>query len=716
MAENLKIHKISYIEKEISIQPSVDLYEINGLNINTIKFLYRTPRSVFKLIPSGDYRLEKRDNKDYLHILNQDILQAEKIQIIKTYDFTASKYETQFNVDINLLTQRYNELVDMTKTLWLVNAQQGFIGDALGADLILPELDDKEMFIKIGDHYEGITLTDAELEIKKMIDSYVLDYKTELGNYNSIKLSELENKTQLGISSMSTQKDMALSTLSSTLQVHLNSMQAANANALNSISNAVNDANISIQNKENQIVSNATSTINLFTNNKKNEVINLITSHSNSEISEATSAIESFKEIKKGELEDFLDSEKNELENKLTTTINDYTSIKFTEIQTYISSTVPQTVSSLVYSDVKNIVINHLNDNVEKYRGLKGDKGDTGRGIISVTPTGVGSRVDINYTDSTSSSITIPTVKGDRGDRGEQGLKGDRGTGVTSIVALDTNRVQLNYGDGQSVVVNIPTVQGPQGQEGPQGIQGLGITSIVQEEGSPSRIKITYSNGNYTTFEIPTVKGDKGEKGERGADGYQGVDGVGIQEIIDDGDNLKITFTNSVEKLVPFPANEIPKVKSIFTGFEKGEFTFSTAEYVSGAGNSTVVKVKFKKPFDSIPTVVVNHSEPQNFFIYVYNITRESFDCHTNYYSDNRTYRYSAFTVGDLENLVSPTIGKDGRGIVGISEVGSTTTSKTYRITFTDNTTFDYTLSQGVEGPAGANGNSATLTIKRYTR
>lgn len=161
-----KLRKLSYIEKEIVINPSIDKYELNGINTDKAKFLYRDIYSTFREMNVGDYRIEKDSNTNYLKIINKEILNKEKIQVILTYDFVPSTYEVEFNVDINTLNNKYNELCTTTGHLWRIIEQQGMIGDSLETDLILPSLQDGQLFIRRGDHYEGISLTDAEEKLK----------------------------------------------------------------------------------------------------------------------------------------------------------------------------------------------------------------------------------------------------------------------------------------------------------------------------------------------------------------------------------------------------------------------------------------------------------------------------------------------------------------------------------------------------------------------
>ena len=165
--EGGKLRKISYIRKEIVIQPNVSTYEINGIVSSNMMFLYRAKQSTYIEMAKGDYRIEGDINNQTLRIVNNEILKHEKIQVVNSFDFKASIYETDFNVDINTLKNKYNELCQSTFNLWEIFRQQGIVGDSIGVDLIFPEIKHGEVFIRVDDHYEGISLTDAELKIKQ---------------------------------------------------------------------------------------------------------------------------------------------------------------------------------------------------------------------------------------------------------------------------------------------------------------------------------------------------------------------------------------------------------------------------------------------------------------------------------------------------------------------------------------------------------------------
>ena len=168
-----KLRKISKIVKEITIRPGQPIYDISGLDLGLCKFYYRLSQEQFQDLHSGDYTIHRSDNSQTIEIRNSVILStAEALQVCYQVDLTSSKYETDFNVDINRLASSYNQVVDDLHVLWEYVRDTGMISDDTAIDLILPQLNTDEIWVKTDDGYKGVSLTDAEGEIKKVIEKY----------------------------------------------------------------------------------------------------------------------------------------------------------------------------------------------------------------------------------------------------------------------------------------------------------------------------------------------------------------------------------------------------------------------------------------------------------------------------------------------------------------------------------------------------------------
>lgn len=168
-----KLRKISKIIKEISVVKSQKNYDISGLTISLCKFYYREPQKQFKDLPIGDYTIETSHNTQTLVINNATILdKAESIQVCYELDLTSSKYESDFEIDINRLASSYNEAVDDLHNLWGYIRNIGMVADDTTIDLILPQLDTNEVWVKTEDGYKGVPLDDVEQSVKEIIEKY----------------------------------------------------------------------------------------------------------------------------------------------------------------------------------------------------------------------------------------------------------------------------------------------------------------------------------------------------------------------------------------------------------------------------------------------------------------------------------------------------------------------------------------------------------------
>lgn len=198
-----KLRKISKIVKEISMQSSQSTYDISGLDLSLCKFYYRTPQKLFKDLPSGDYTINKSSNQQSLVIQNNAIISSgEAIQVCYEMDLSSSKYEVDFEVDINRLTTSYNELVEDVHTLWEYIRKTGMIADDTTIDLILPQLNNNEVWVKSEDGYKGVSLTDAEGAIKKVIEEYTKLMEERLKKYTEeVELPKIkdEGNTQVDL-------------------------------------------------------------------------------------------------------------------------------------------------------------------------------------------------------------------------------------------------------------------------------------------------------------------------------------------------------------------------------------------------------------------------------------------------------------------------------------------------------------------------------------
>ena len=177
--------------------------------------------------------------------------------------------------------------------------------------------------------------------------------------------------------------------------------------------------------------------------------------------------------------------------------------------------------------------------NMEQFRGEqgatgeKGDTGATGNGIASITTEKVdgGTKVIIQYTDSSMPNVEfiIPDgekgEQGDKGDKGDQGIKGDTGTGVSKVEIIE-DKLVITLSD--TTVINLGNIKGDKGNKGEQGEHGVSITAVTLTVDGD--LSMTFSSGE--TIPLGNIKGQ------------DGVDGVGIAEVYIEDGNLYVRKTN----------------------------------------------------------------------------------------------------------------------------------------------------------------------------
>lgn len=179
-----KQRKVVEIMAEITAIKGQTSYDVSGVKPEVARVCYRLPTENFKDLTSGDYTWTTTGSGYSLQINNEVVRNtAEAYQVYYVHDIQSSKYTTDFEVDINTLVTRYNEAVDDIHRLWLFTQKLAFVSDDTTIPIILPQLGEDEIWMRKGDGYVGVTLTDAEGMILDMINKYVTDKKQEISDH-----------------------------------------------------------------------------------------------------------------------------------------------------------------------------------------------------------------------------------------------------------------------------------------------------------------------------------------------------------------------------------------------------------------------------------------------------------------------------------------------------------------------------------------------------
>lgn len=129
---------------------------------------------------------------------------------------------------------------------------------------------------------------------------------------------------------------------------------------------------------------------------------------------------------------------------------------------------------------------------------IRGEKGDTGRGVQAITDDDADGVATVTYTDGTTAPLPLPI-----------GPVGPVGRGVTSITDDDADGVAtVLYTDGGQG--SLPLPPGPTGQTGQTGATGRGVTSIT-DTNLDGTATILYTDGG--TDPLPLPPGPKGDPG-----------------------------------------------------------------------------------------------------------------------------------------------------------------------------------------------------------
>lgn len=204
-----KLHKITKIMKETNAT-SDHRYNIDGIDTSIAKFMWREPTLLFRDLAPGDYRIEEIGNSRFV-VITSDPIKAvlETFQVAYVIDFTASTYETDYDVDINTLKNKYNQLVSDSQFLWDYVRNLGFVADESGFNVILPQLNTGEVWMKAEDGWKGFNVSDIESNItdfwnrfdtavKEAIDTITAARDQAVGQINSTGNTQNDRVTSTG--------------------------------------------------------------------------------------------------------------------------------------------------------------------------------------------------------------------------------------------------------------------------------------------------------------------------------------------------------------------------------------------------------------------------------------------------------------------------------------------------------------------------------------
>ena len=292
-------------------------------------------------------------------------------------------------------------------------------------------------------------------------------------------------------------------------------------------------------------------------------------------------------------------------------------------------------------SNGNNVYIITMTDNsTSEFTANKGDKGNTGVGIKSVAFKNTDSNGNNIYTITTTDNSTYDFIanKGPQGNKGDPftyadftpaqlaGLKGDTGVGITNVAFKETDSSGSN-------VYTITTSDGLTydfiANKGPQG-----------SKGDP----FTYADFTTSQLESLKVKGDQGDKGDTGV----GIKNISLKETTAEGDNVyTVTMTNNATYEIVTNKGSMGDKGDAFV---YSDFTPTQLAGLKGETGVGITNVTFKE----------TNSSGDN----VYTITTS--DGLTYDFIANKGSKGDPFTYDDLTESQIQELAKDISSFVGI--------------------------------------------------
>lgn len=233
-------------------------------------------------------------------------------------------------------------------------------------------------------------------------------------------------------------------------------------------------------------------------------------------------------------------------------------------------------------------------------------------------------------------------------------------------------------------------VQGPKGDKGDAGTNGVGIFNIVNN--GDGTMTIYLSDGrSYVTQNLKGDKGDKGDTGSAGPQGVQGEQGVGISSVTLNSDfTLTIEFDDESTYTTPVSIRGEKGEKG--EQGEQGEIGY-TGNGIAGiemSQNTGILEITLDDGTKFVsPISLIGPQGPQGI---------QGIQGIQGVKGDTGATGATGATGPRGEKGLT---GDAGRGIVSITKTATVGKVDTYTITYSDNTTSTYTVTNGQDGSSG---------------
>ncbi|MGL5057727.1 MAG: hypothetical protein ACRC6A_10230, partial [Fusobacteriaceae bacterium] len=116
------------------------------------------------------------------------------------YEFASlsSEYQVDFNVDINIVKDRYNELVKDVKEIFNYVKTNMITSDGLDVSIVLPQLDLGEVWMRTEEGYKGFNVSDIEANIASFREEFARITKEALDQVQAEGNKQTDIVTDIG--------------------------------------------------------------------------------------------------------------------------------------------------------------------------------------------------------------------------------------------------------------------------------------------------------------------------------------------------------------------------------------------------------------------------------------------------------------------------------------------------------------------------------------
>lgn len=193
MALPYKQGKIALVLREMNNTGSE--YEINGIDLDTSVFMWRKTQETYTVIPTSSYSISESSNGNTLVITDTETLsEIERLQIVYIINNETSTYDPSYKVDVTTLKDHYNTLVESFSEMFEYIKKTVIVADGQDYSIVLPTLNEGEVWVKTEDSWRGFYIGDIEIQVKEL--------RKLIENSRVSAIRDIENKRDSSLESI----------------------------------------------------------------------------------------------------------------------------------------------------------------------------------------------------------------------------------------------------------------------------------------------------------------------------------------------------------------------------------------------------------------------------------------------------------------------------------------------------------------------------------